>query len=118
MENENKKLPQVIIIGAGPEDKIGTGQIALYIASLKQTHEIIFVDSIGEIKDKTGWDVDIDKLNTLTTKEIENIHNNKKIFDNPSIIIENLPKMEIPFIDFKEHNPWPTPKGNRGKRKW
>lgn len=119
MENQENNKIKVIIIGAGPEDKIGTSHIALYIEKLQKTHEVIFVDSIEKAQVLTG--LDIGKMPMLDVEDINNIHNNKKIFDNPPTYIRRLPELPAlkePFFDLKESHPWPSPKGKRGKRKW
>jgi len=42
-------------------------------------------------------------------------------FDNtPKFVIKNYaePLPELRAIDLTEHNPWPSPKGRKGKRRW
>jgi hypothetical protein len=112
MENENKK-PQVIIVGAGPEDKDGTGRIALYIAGLKEKHEVIFVDTLEKAKELTGLDLELGKMPTLVVDDLK-----ENPFRNPPLKFERLPEYKVPFMDMTEHNPWPSPKGRKGKRRW
>ena len=114
-DNENKKS-QVIIIGAGPEDKMGAGRIALLIADLEKKHEVIFVDSIEKARDLTGLDLELGKMPTLVVDDMK-----QKTFENPPIPFKRY-EVEMPpridFMDMQEHNPWPSPKGRKGKRRW
>jgi|ERR1035437_2358810 hypothetical protein len=114
MENKENKKPQLIIIGASQENMMGAGKIALYIANLKEKHEIIFVDSIDKAKDLTGLDLELDKMPTVVIDDMK-----ENPFKNLPICYKALPKLPKlePFIDFSiESNPFPSPKGKRGKR--
>lgn len=114
MENKENKKPQVIIIGAGQDDIMGQGKIAMYISSLKEKHEIIFVDSIEKARKLTGLDLDLEKMPTVIINDLK-----ENPFEKPSICYKCLPKIKEPFIDFNIiSNPWPSPKGRNGKRKW
>lgn len=124
MENENKK-PQVIIIGMGPETVMSL-EIAHHVARLQKTHEIIYVESADKIKEKTGLDVDINSLPQLKAEdfgflspEATNLEMLKKNLEfSESIKFKNY-RVDTPEISLREvHNPWPSPKGRRGKRRY
>jgi hypothetical protein len=116
MENNENKKPQLIIIGAGPDGKIVNRHIELHIEKLKEKHEVIFVESIEKARELTGLELDLEKMPTLVVDDLKK----DNPFENPPIPIKpyDLEAAKMPFIDFKEHNPWPSPKGRNGKRRW
>lgn len=116
MENKENKKPQLIIIGAGSDGKIVNRHIELRIEKLKEKHEVIFVESISDAKKLTGLDLDLYDMPTLLIDDLEK----DNPFKNPPIPIKpyDLEAAKMPFIDMKEHNPWPSPKGRNGKRRW
>lgn len=93
-----KRTIGVMIVG---DIHIGLGRaIAMASADLKDT--VIIVVSGGDIVDKK-----------------EEVNNQ---FGNPPMKIENLrcfePTQEVDLKHMEFSNPWPSPKGRKGKRKW
>lgn len=122
---EEKKKPQIVIVGAVSD--VTPAHILKYIEKLKETHDIILVDSIDQAKEKTGKDIDISKMKTVNAEDF-NPEAHKAMFKknplaeepmkitNPYKDLEPLPELKPHLM--KEHNPWPSPKGKNGKRKW
>ena len=99
---ENKKT-KVIIIGHVDHGK--TTLTAALMQALKIKEEDIIIVGAG------------DKLPTVSAKMKES----EDPFDNtPKFVIKNYaePLPELRAIDLTEHNPWPSPKGRKGKRRW
>ncbi len=69
---------------------------------------------LAAMKDKSI--VLVEDLKDINTQEIKNNPFDKE----PTMIIKNyrVEPLSEPYINMQEHNPWPSPKGRKGKRKW
>ena len=103
---ENKKT-KVMIIG-----HVDHGKTTL-TAALMQAMEVMEVKERGIIIVEAK-----DELPTISAKMKES----EDPFDNtPKFVIRNYREIEPlqePFIDYSINNPWPPPKGRKGKRRW
>jgi hypothetical protein len=95
-----KRTIGVMIVG---DIHIGLGRaMAEVIASTHMNDTIIIVGSGGDIVDKK-----------------EEVNNQ---FGNPPMKIENLrcfePTQEVDLKHMEFSNPWPSPKGRKGKKRW
>lgn len=69
---------------------------------------------LAAMKDKSI--VLVEDLKDINTQEVKNNPFDKE----PTMIIKNyrVEPLLNAYIDMQEHNPWPSPKGRKGKRKW
>jgi ABC-type polar amino acid transport system ATPase subunit len=52
--------------------------------------------------------------------ELANIKKEDPFDNTPKFVIKpyDLEPLREPFIDYSQNNPWPSPKGRKGKRRW
>jgi len=107
----NKNKHQVVIVGMSPVGLSAHAQAILH-ASVS-AGEVILVGSLDELKEKTG--IDPESL----PKEVK-----ENPFESPPIPIKpyNMDLSDIIPISHADlmnsNNPWPSPKGRKGRRKW
>jgi len=106
MNSKKKNKAKIIVIGMGL-----VGEEAQRIAEkLIEAGEIIIIDSIEELSKNTGIDI----------KDLpEEVKIKSTVFDREPIPIRNYRLNELINVDLlRENNPWPSPKGRNGKKKW
>lgn len=100
---ENKKKINVMIVG-----HVDHGKTTL-TAALMQAMEVM------EVKERSIVIVDV------SGAELANIKKEDPFDNTPKFLIKNYREIEPlgePFIDYGINNPWPPPKGRKGKRRW
>lgn len=108
MENTgNTKGAKLIIIGTG-----SIGSMAIKMAEEQiNSGEIILVDSVEQISELTGINVD----------DVKEIVEERKVnpFENPIPYTNPYVEKLTDTINLNEvSNPWPSPKGRRGKKRY
>lgn len=118
-ETSPRKRPEVIIIGhVGCGTTVLTSAIATAEALMKKNgKEIVVVDSIEKLEKVTGV--------KLTPEQIEELKDERKpiseiIKPEPyTLRAHSFTELQSASVyDSTEHNPWPSPKGRRGKKKF
>lgn len=114
-ENPLKKQPKIFIIGAGPAGSVTTTKRVEEILETQKIKgvEVVVLDS------KESFAKELEGVDISTAKPLN------ELIGPPPIVIKNYRSMEMLEeiqkyqININEvNNPWPSPKGRKGKKRY
>ncbi len=115
-EEQPKKKPiTIMVIGhVGHGSACATATAIAEARMMEKGHNIIVVESIEELSAKTGMSVE--EFNSIEELKTDALPLRNRAIELKSMMDEE--PMQIRLSEMQNHNPWPSPKGRNGKRKW